>query len=83
MRFVHGQAVRRLQAATAGRQAELLLSGESTGRAHDAIVVCTGPLADVLLTPLGVRLPSVQLAGYTVSAPLRDETRMPRHAIVD
>ena len=83
VRFVHGQAVRRLQAATAGRQAELLLSGESTGRAHDAIVVCTGPLADVLLTPLGVRLPSVQLAGYTVSAPLRDETRMPRHAIVD
>lgn len=83
VRFIHGQAVRRLQAATGGRQAELLLAGESTSRAHDAIVVCTGARADTLLAPLGVKLPSVPLAGYTVSAPLRDETRMPRHAIAD
>lgn len=85
VQFVHGQTVSRLIPAAAGQKAQLLLSGQGQSSSHscDAIIVCAGLRADALLQPLGTHLPCVALGGYTVNAPLRDETRVPRHAIVD
>ena len=85
VQFVHGQTVSRLIPAAAGQKAQLMLSGQGQSSSHscDAIIVCAGTRADALLHPLGTHLPCVELGGYTVNAPLRDETRVPRHAIVD
>ena len=85
VKFVHSQTVTQLQPATGGQSAQVVLShqGQHSSQSHDAIVVCTGAKAAPLLRPLGIQLPTVHLSGYTVNAPLRDATRMPRHAIVD
>ena len=81
--FALQQTVARLQPASAGRKAEVLIAGQSAAVSYDAIVVCAGAGATPLLQPLGIRLTQIPVGGYTISAPLRDETRMPRHAIVD
>ncbi len=83
VRFETQRTVRQLQPGGAGRTARLQLQGDDTSQAHDAIVVCAGAEAAQLLAPLGLHLPLTALHGYGVSAPLREPSHAPRHAIVD
>lgn len=79
VQFVFEARVSRLGKHPVGVQ----LAGESSLRAHQAVVVCAGAASAGLLRPLGLKLPVVPLGGYTVSAPLRDPAHAPRCAIVD
>ncbi|MFN3375638.1 MAG: FAD-dependent oxidoreductase [Burkholderiaceae bacterium] len=49
----------------------------------DAVIVCAGADAAHLLRPLGLRLPLAAVAGYTVSAPLRDPLHAPLGSVID
>ncbi len=79
VQFVFDAQVSRLQLAPA----RVLLKGESSARAHDAIVVCAGIDSAALLRPLGLALPLVGLGGYTVNAPVREPIHAPRCAVID
>lgn len=79
VQFVFGARITGLRHAPAGVQ----LAGETSARAHDALVVCAGAGSAALLRPLGLKLPVVGLGGYTVSAPVREPVHAPRCAVVD
>lgn len=79
VQFVFDARVTRLRHAPAGVQ----LAGEAAPRLHDALVLCAGADSAALLRPLGLKLPVVGLAGYTVSAPVREPVHAPRCAVVD
>ena len=49
----------------------------------DAVVVCAGTYADDLVKPLGIKLPSVSLMGYTLNAAVRELIDAPRCGIID
>lgn len=49
----------------------------------DAVIVCAGADAAALLRPLGLRLPLAAVAGYTVSAPVREPLHAPVGSVVD
>lgn len=49
---------------------------------YEAVVLCTGAETG-LLHGLDVRLPLMQVWGYSVSAPVRDPLRAPRSAVMD
>lgn len=79
VQFIFDARVSRLGQQAMGVQ----LSGEASMRTHQAVVVCAGAASAQLLRPLGVKLPVVQLGGYTVSAPLREPAHAPHCAVVD
>jgi D-amino-acid dehydrogenase len=59
------------------------VQGETELRRFDAVVLCAG-MATAALTPaLGIRLPMTAVYGYSVSAPLREDTHAPRASVVD
>ena len=74
-----GSAVRALTHAPTGLQ----ITGESAPRRFDAVVLCAGLASAALLRPLGPRLPLRALYGYTISAPLREDTHAPQGAVID
>ena len=78
-RFMFGSAVSALTHAPTG----LRVAGESAPRRFDAVVLCAGLASTALLRPLGPRLPMAALYGYTISAPLREETHAPQGAVID
>ncbi|CAB5661290.1 D-amino acid dehydrogenase small subunit [Delftia tsuruhatensis] len=82
-RFETQRTVRQLLPGGGGRTARLLLQDEEQPRTHEAIVLCAGADAPGLLATQGIRLPLTPLHGYGVSAPLRELSYAPRHAIVD
>lgn len=49
---------------------------------HDSIVLCTGARQD-LLQHIGIQLPSLAIAGYSVTAPVRDALLAPRSSVMD
>lgn len=77
--FMFGSAVRALTHAPTGLQ----ITGESAPRRFDAVVLCAGLASAALLRPLGPRLPLRALYGYTISAPLREDTHAPQGAVID
>ena len=77
--FMFGTRVRALASGPAG----LLIEGESAPRRFDAVVLCAGLASAALLRPLGQRLPLAALHGYTISAPLREDTHAPQGAVID
>lgn len=77
--FVFQAQVAALRGAPAGVQ----LAGEGDARRFDAVVVCAGLAGSALLRPLGVPLPIAALHGYTISAPLREETHAPQGTVID
>ena len=79
VRFMFGAGVRALTHAPAGVQ----ITGENAPRRFDAVVLCAGLGSAALLHPLGPRLPMQALYGYTISAPLREETHAPQGAVID
>ena len=61
----------------------LAVRGEAAPRPFDAVVLCAGMASAALLPPLGLRLPMAAVQGYSVSAPLREDTHAPRASVVD
>ena len=56
----------------------------SAGTLHaDATVVALGNQAPALLKPLGIALPVYPLKGYSITAPVTDERKAPRMAVMD
>ncbi|WP_404302837.1 FAD-dependent oxidoreductase [Alicycliphilus denitrificans] len=77
--FLFGTRVRALATGPTG----LLIEGENAPRRFDAVVLCAGLASAALLRPLGQRLPLAALYGYTISAPLREDTHAPQGAVID
>ncbi len=61
----------------------LQIHGEPDPRRFDAVVLCAGMASAALLPALGLRLPMTAVHGYSVSAPLREDTHAPRGSVVD
>lgn len=74
-----------MRAIRPGAPATLVLAAGE--RAFDAVVVCAGPQAGELLTPIGLRLPLAPVWGYSLTAPLRERDDHaevgPRSAVID
>ncbi len=49
---------------------------------YDAIVLCTGSNTH-LLQGLGIQLPSLDIAGYSITTPVREALNAPRAAVLD
>ncbi|MBN9574081.1 MAG: FAD-dependent oxidoreductase [Alicycliphilus denitrificans] len=78
-RFVFGARVQ----ALGGNPAGLQVAGEDAPRRADAVVLCTGLASAALLRPLGLRLPMAAVHGYSISAPLREDTHAPQGVVID
>lgn len=50
---------------------------------HDALIICAGASAPLLLRPLGWRLPLMPVHGHSVTFRLQTDGRAPRSAVVD
>lgn len=72
----------RVQALSSGA-ASLQIAGEAAPRRFDAVVLCTGLASAALLRPLGLRLPLAAVHGYTISAPLREDSHAPQGSVID
>ncbi|SFD95776.1 FAD-dependent oxidoreductase [Paracidovorax konjaci] len=77
--FVFQARVASLRSAPAG----VLLDGEPEARRFDAVVVCAGLAAAGLVRPMGTPAPMAALHGYTISAPLREDTHAPQGTVID
>lgn len=77
--FVFGARVRALTTAPTGLQ----IANEAPPRRADAVVLCAGVASAELLRPLGRRLPLAAVHGYTISAPVREDTHAPQGAVID
>ena len=79
VQFAFGTQVQRLHTAPVGVQ----VAGQATPLRFDAVVLCAGAAARELLQPLGLTPPLATLHGYTVSAPLREDTHGPQGVTTD
>ena len=77
--YVFGAHVEALNSSNASVQ----ITGESAPRRFDAVVLCAGLASAALLRPLGLRLPMAAVHGYTISAPLREDTHAPQGSVID
>ncbi|AVP57950.1 FAD-dependent oxidoreductase [Pulveribacter suum] len=78
-RFLFNARVQAL--ATGGPGVHLV--GQDAPLAAGAVVLCAGMASAALLRPLGVRLPLAGMHGYSVTAPLREESHAPQGAVID
>ncbi|WP_313076169.1 FAD-dependent oxidoreductase [Melaminivora sp.] len=78
-RFVFNARIQALSTTPTG----VVLAGESTVRPADAVVLCAGEASAGLLRPLGARLPMQAVHGYSISAPVREDTHAPQGAVID
>lgn len=63
--------------------AAVRLAGEPDARRFDAVVLCAGQASASLLRPLGLPLPITAVHGYSISAPLREDSHAPQGAVID
>ncbi len=77
--FVFQSRVESLRTAPAG----VHLAGEADARRFDAVIVCAGLASPALLRPLGLPLPVTALHGYSISAPLREDSHAPQGTVID
>ncbi|MBF5004592.1 FAD-dependent oxidoreductase [Diaphorobacter caeni] len=61
----------------------LQIAGEPAPRRADAVVLCAGLASAALLRSHGVNLPMAPVYGYTISAPLREDTHAPQGTVID
>lgn len=61
----------------------LQITGESTPRRADAVVLCAGLASAALLRGHGLSLPMAPVYGYTISAPVREDTHAPQGSVID
>ncbi|MES2510623.1 MAG: D-amino acid dehydrogenase [Pseudomonadota bacterium] len=59
------------------------VSGESTPRRFDRLVMCAGLASAQLLRPLGLKIPMAAVYGYSISAPIREPLNAPRTSVMD
>ncbi|WP_284337094.1 NAD(P)/FAD-dependent oxidoreductase [Comamonas sp. NoAH] len=76
VRFVTGTSIQRLHHQPTGVE----IAGQM--KPYDAVVLCTGANQHLLST-LGLQLPLMPIAGYSITAPVRDSLHAPRAAIMD
>ncbi len=80
VRFLHGCTISAL-VGEGGRISHVETSGgRVTG---DAYVVAMGSFSPLLVAPLGIRLPIYPVKGYSITVPLRDESRAPVSTVLD
>lgn len=79
VQFAFGTRVDRLSTNPMG----VAVQGEATPRRFDAVVLCAGMASAALLPALGLPLPMTPVYGYSVSAPLREDTHAPQASVVD
>ncbi len=79
VQFAFGTRVQRLATNPLG----VVMGGEDTPRRFDAVVLCAGMASAALLPALGLPLPMTAVHGYSISAPLREDTHAPRASVVD
>ncbi|WP_313313085.1 FAD-dependent oxidoreductase [Pulveribacter sp.] len=78
-RFFFNTPVQSLATGRPGVQ----LAGQNEPLTADAVVLCAGMASAALLRPLSVRLPLAGMHGYSVTAPLREESHAPQGAVID
>ncbi|WP_226858355.1 FAD-dependent oxidoreductase [Diaphorobacter aerolatus] len=61
----------------------LQIAGEPAPRRADAVVLCAGLASAALLRKQGLQLPMAPVYGYTISAPLREDTHAPQGSVID
>lgn len=61
----------------------VLVEGESSPTAFDAVVLCAGVASARLLRPLGIDLPLLAIHGYSLSAAIKEPINAPRSAVMD
>jgi len=85
VRFHYGTHIERLRAADALRITgiDVCHAGGRETLSADAVVICLGSHGQQLLRPLGERLPIYPLKGYSITAPVRDNTRAPQVSLTD
>ncbi len=59
------------------------VSGESTPRRFDRLVMCAGLASAQLLRPLGLKIAMAAVYGYSISAPIREPLNAPRTSVMD
>ncbi len=79
VQFLFQSRVEALQGGPAG----VRLAGERDARRFDAVVVCAGVSASALLRGTGTAMPMAALHGYTLSAPVREDTHAPQGTVID
>ena len=77
--FAFGTRIDRVSSSPTG----VAVQGEAELRRFDAVVLCAGMASAALLPALGLGLPMTAVYGYSVSAPLREDTHAPRSSVVD
>nr|WP_315201913.1 FAD-dependent oxidoreductase [uncultured Albidiferax sp.] len=80
VQFEFNCTVARIEPAQA---ATIFIANESTPRRFDAVVVCAGLASAALLRPLGIPIPLAAVAGYSLSAAIREPLNAPVSAVVD
>jgi D-amino-acid dehydrogenase len=78
-RFLFQSRIESLRTAPAA----VRLAGEPDARRFDAVVLCAGQASASLLRPLGLPLPITAVHGYSISAPLREDSHAPQGAVID
>ena len=80
VQFEFNCTVARIEPAQA---ATIFIANESAPRRFDAVVVCAGLASAALLRPLGLQIPLAAVAGYSLSAAIREPLNAPVSAVVD
>lgn len=78
--FMFNTSVERID-TTAGTAVHV--TGESTPRPFDHVIMCAGLHSTRLLQPLGLKIPLIAVYGYSLSASVREPLNAPRSAAVD
>lgn len=79
VQFAFGTRVQRLSTNPAG----VVLQGDPATHRFDAVVLCAGMASAALLPTIGLPLPLTAVYGYSISAPLREDTHAPQASVVD
>ena len=77
--FAFGTRVERVGSSPTG----VAVQGSAELHRFDAVVLCAGMASAALLPALGLGLPMTAVYGYSVSAPLREDTHAPRASAID
>jgi D-amino-acid dehydrogenase len=78
--FHFNTTIKRIDSA---QPTSVFVAGETAARRYDALVVCAGLASARLLKPLGVRIPTTAVYGYSLTAPVREPLDAPRSGLMD
>jgi D-amino-acid dehydrogenase len=81
VKFLYGQSVREMQ-FDGQRLSGITLADQNTLQA-DRYVLAAGSYSRELLLPLGLDIPVYPVKGYSLTLPIRDETRAPQSTVLD